>query len=105
MSTILPISTEVDILRGVYIGGVGRIVRHTEYFYEVKITSYHLEHMIGHVARVRKTNVRARKGNSGPQTPIINLNTIGTVSHVVQELRDMRDHLNTLIELLDNLNV
>ena len=105
MSTILPINTEVDILRGVYIGGAGRIVRHTEYFYEVKITSYHLDHMIGHVARVRKTNVRARKGNSGSQTPIINLNTVGTVSHVAQELREMRDHLNTLIEMLDNLDL
>jgi hypothetical protein len=105
MSTILPIYTEVDILRGVYIGAAGRIVRHTEYFYEVKLTSYHLDHMIGHVARVRKTNVRAWKGNSGPQPPITNVDTAETVTHVAQELREMRDHLNTLNELLDDLNL
>jgi len=103
MSTILPINTEVDIIRGVYIGAVGRIVRHTEYFYEVKLTSYHLHHMIGHVARVRKTNVRMRKVNSGPLSPVTNVDAAETALHIAQELREMRDHLDTLIQLLDDL--
>jgi len=105
MSTVLPINTEVDVLCGVYIGAVGRIVRHMEYFYEVKLTSYHLDHMIGHVARVRKTNVRMQKGNSRPQPPITNVDTAETALHIAQQLREMRDHLNTLIQLLDDLNL
>jgi hypothetical protein len=55
MSTVLPINTEVDVLCGVYIGAVGRIVRHMEYFYEVKLTSYHLDHMIEDAERELKT--------------------------------------------------
>jgi hypothetical protein len=105
MSSILPINTEVDIIRGVYTGGVGRIVRHTEYFYEVKLSYYHLEHMIGHEARVRKTNVRMQKVKSGNVPPATNSNAAITALNVAQELREMRDHLDTIIQMLDDLNL
>jgi hypothetical protein len=76
-----------------------------EYFYLVKLTHHHLDHYIGHEARVRKMNVRLWKGNSRTVLNSSNNRTLRTMANVAAELREMRDHLDTLIEMLDDINI
>lgn len=71
----------------------------------VKLTHHHLDHYIGHEARVRKTNVRLRKGNTGTVVNSSNNRTVRTTANVAAELREMHDHLDTLIQMLDDLNL
>jgi hypothetical protein len=105
MSSNIPIGSKVDILRCVYVGGIGRITRQMEYFFLVKLMHHHLEHYIGHEAHVWKTNVRLRTGNTRSVLNSSRNRSKRTTANVAAELWEMRDHIDTLIQMLDDLNL
>jgi hypothetical protein len=83
MSSNIPIGSKVDIL----------------------LMHHHLEHYIGHEAHVWKTNVRLRTGNTRSVLNSSRNRSKRTTANVAAELWEMRDHLDTLIQMLDNLNL